>query len=106
MIIKKTLGDRVFDAVNIAVLILLSVCCLYPMLYVIFASLSDPAELSRAGGILICPKGFQTETYKVVFRNSDILTGYANTVFLCFDRNIYKYTAYGSRCVRFKPFRL
>ena len=81
MIIKKTLGDRVFDAVNIAVLILLSVCCLYPMLYVIFASLSDPAELSRAGGILICPKGCQTETYKVVFRNSDILTGYANTVF-------------------------
>jgi putative aldouronate transport system permease protein len=79
--LKKTFGDYAFDTANVIVLLLLAAVCLYPMLYVISASLSVPGELAKSGGMLLFPKGFQLDTYKAVFQNSDIGTGYLNTLF-------------------------
>jgi putative aldouronate transport system permease protein len=79
--LKKTFWDYVFDTANIIILLLLASVCLYPMLYVISASLSIPGELAKSGGMLLFPKGFQLDTYKAVFQNADIGTGYLNTLF-------------------------
>lgn len=82
MTIKRSFGERLFDAGNIAVLSLLSVVTAYPFLYVLIASLSDPAWIVQTRGILLYPKGFNFEAYKLVFQNPSILTGYANTLFI------------------------
>ena len=82
MSLKRTRGEKVFAVFNVAILLLVSFITLYPMLYVIFASVSDPMRLIQAKGMLFCPLGFTGMAYKLVFQNRSILTGYLNTLFL------------------------
>ena len=70
-----------FDVVNTIILILLMIVCLYPFIYVIFASFSDPWELSMHKGVLLKPLGFTLAGYKAVFENRSIWTGYGTTLF-------------------------
>lgn len=81
MVIKRTLGDRVFDIFNYVLLIFLMVITLYPFLYVVFASLSSPEELARNTGLLIKPLGFSSGAYTAVLKNPMIVVGYKNTLF-------------------------
>jgi putative aldouronate transport system permease protein len=81
MAIRKTTGERIFDAINVALLSALIVIALYPLLYVLFASFSNPGELSRYRGVLLAPLGFSTAAYQAVFANPNIATGYRNTLF-------------------------
>ena len=79
--IRKTPGERIFDAINIALLSLAVVVTLYPLLYVLFSSLSAPGELARYRGIMLAPAGFSTAAYEAVFNNPNIVNGYRNTLF-------------------------
>ncbi len=81
MVIKRTLGDKLFDSANAIFLFLIAVLCLYPMLYVIFAAFSDPVQFATHSGVLLYPKGFSLEAFKIVFNNPNIITGYGNTIF-------------------------
>ncbi|SFP95329.1 carbohydrate ABC transporter permease [Caldicoprobacter faecalis] len=81
MVTKKTVGERIFNCINITFLTILAIACLYPMLYVLFASFSDPIELMKHRGLMLRPLGFTIEGYKLVFKNSSITTGYLNTLF-------------------------
>lgn len=81
MTIKKTKGEKVFGAINVIILILVAISCIYPLLYVVFASLSNPNRLSQHVGILFKPLGFTLKGYKLVFSNPNILMGYLNTIF-------------------------
>lgn len=72
---------KVFDVINTAIMIALMVVALYPFLYVVFASFSNPWELISHKGILLWPKGFSLEGYKAVFADRSILTGYMTTLF-------------------------
>jgi putative aldouronate transport system permease protein len=58
----------------------LMVFTLYPFLYVLFASFSNPAELIDHRGLLLTPVGFSLESYKFVFENPMISIGYINTL--------------------------
>ncbi|WP_042201073.1 carbohydrate ABC transporter permease [Paenibacillus camerounensis] len=78
--IKRSLGDNIFDSLNILFLTGLMIVTLYPFLYVIFASLSVPSELVKHSGILLWPKGFYLEAYKLVIKNHMIISGYKNTL--------------------------
>lgn len=81
MVIRKTLGSRVFDFINVAVLTLVSIVTLYPFLYVVFASLSDGSQLETYMGMLWRPLGFSTSAYSMVMKNADVWIGYRNTLF-------------------------
>lgn len=70
-----------FRAVNVLVMLFLAAITLYPMLYVVFASLSDPLELGKVTGLLFRPAGFTLEGYKAVLKSDNIWIGYRNTVF-------------------------
>nr|WP_052339708.1 carbohydrate ABC transporter permease [Gorillibacterium massiliense] len=61
-------------------MLILMAVTLYPFLYVLFASLSNPANLIQHRGLLMFPTGFSLESYKLVFRNPMISTGYMNTL--------------------------
>ena len=78
---KKKKKGLLFDLLNGAVLTLVALVTLYPFLYVVFASFSDPLELMSNSGLLFAPMGFSLDAYVRVFENPSIYSGYANTIF-------------------------
>ena len=66
VVIKKTIGEKIFTVINIILLIILCITCLYPMLHVLFSSISDPIELMKHQGIMFRPLGFTINGYKLV----------------------------------------
>ena len=82
MNIKKTIGEKVFDVFNVLFMIFLMIITVYPLLYVIFASFSDPKMLLAHEGFLISPLGTPTlRGYKLTLGNPNIILGYRNTIF-------------------------
>lgn len=78
--IKESFGSRVFDICNVLILSALSIACLYPVWYVVMASLSDGNLLMQNSGLLLTPAGFSLSAYTAVFKNPMIWSGYANTL--------------------------
>ncbi|MBR4059492.1 MAG: carbohydrate ABC transporter permease [Lachnospiraceae bacterium] len=78
--IKKTLGEHIFITVNGIFLSLFFVIALYPIIYVLSASVSDPVAVS-SGKMFLWPVGFNVDGYEQVLRYKDIWSGYANTIF-------------------------
>ncbi len=78
---KRSLGERVFTVFNTVILLLIALIALYPFVYVVFASLSDPVKIISNQGILLWPEGFSLSAYKKVFQNPSIYIGYGNTIF-------------------------
>lgn len=79
MKIKKKFGF--FDVFNVVILTAVAIVTLYPFLYVIFASFSDPLKLMANSSLLFLPKGFSLNAYVKVFQNPSIYSGYLNTFF-------------------------
>ena len=82
MKIKYTRGENIFNVFNIILLSTFTLICLYPLLYVLFASFSEPARMFTYRGALIAPLGFSLESYQAVFKNPNIWIGYRNTGFI------------------------
>lgn len=78
---SKSASEVIFDAANVILLCLLSIVTLYPFLYVLFASISTPADFVQHRGILLWPKGFSLDSYRMVFENPNIIRSYLNTIF-------------------------
>ncbi|WP_411268090.1 carbohydrate ABC transporter permease [Paenibacillus sp. PL91] len=66
------------------IMLLLMVATLYPMLYILFSSLSDGNRLISFDGILLWPQGFSLDGYKAVLSNSTFLQAFKNTFFVLF----------------------
>lgn len=81
----KSLSDKVVDVINYSILLILAVVTLYPMLYVLFASVSNPVLFKmHQFVILLKPLGFQLDAYKLVFQNPMIVRGFLNTlIYMC-----------------------
>ena len=75
---------KTFRIFNIIFLLLLNLTMLYPMLYVVFASLSDSSKLMGHMGLLIKPFNANLNAYKAVFTNPMIGRGYINTIAVVF----------------------
>lgn len=75
---------KTFRIFNIIFLLLLNLTMLYPMLYVVFASLSDSGKLMGHMGLLIKPLNANLNAYKAVFTNPMIGRGYINTIAVVF----------------------
>lgn len=79
--IKRTKGEKIFAVFNTALLLMLLAATLYPCLYVVVQSISDPYKMVGTNKLSLIPKGISFENYIRVFKNSMIWTGYLNTVF-------------------------
>ena len=71
-------GDVVFDLFLVIFMIFLIAITLYPILYALFASISDPQRLIQHRGILVWPLGFSLASYKLVFQNPQLFTTMAD----------------------------
>ena len=82
MKIKKSLGEYIFDACNHFFLFFWALITLYPLLYVLFSSLSDAGRLMSHRGLLLYPLGINFDAYKMAIKNPLVLTGYLNTLII------------------------
>jgi len=80
--IKRSLGENIFDGVNYLILFLLMAVTVYPLLHVLFASLSNPTSYALHTGLLFWPKDFSLVAYEAVADNPMIFRGYANTILI------------------------
>jgi len=79
---RISLSERIFRIGNAMLLTALTIATLYPIVYVAFASFSEPKLMMAHKGILWKPLGFSLETYAAVFNNPMILLGYRNTLII------------------------
>ncbi|GGF80805.1 sugar ABC transporter permease [Paenibacillus albidus] len=79
---KPSISRKGFIVANVLILSLLSLITAYPILYVLFASLSNPADFMAHQGLLLKPAGFSLEAYKLVLENRMITGGYLNTIII------------------------
>jgi putative aldouronate transport system permease protein len=80
MAIRMTSGEKTFAVFNTLLMAVLMIAMVYPLLYVLFASVSKASELVSHQGALIRPLGINFAAYTAVFRNPSISTGYRNTL--------------------------
>lgn len=80
MIEKVYNSDRAFDIVNTTLLVLIGLMFLYPIWFVVIASVSSPAEI-LSGNVVLLPKGFNLNGYKAIMQQAEIWVGYQNSLF-------------------------
>jgi putative aldouronate transport system permease protein len=82
-------GENVFNVFNIVFMVLLMLITIYPLWYVLVASLSNPVSVAR-GDVVFLPDNFETLAYQSVFAQTQrfegrdipvIWTAYGNTIF-------------------------
>ena len=82
MIEDKGIAVRLFNFVNVTLLILLTLVTLYPFWYVVVASFSHPVQLFAASsGLLLFPVGFSFAPYELVFGFPRLWRSYQMTLF-------------------------
>ncbi len=76
----KNKSDRAIEAVMVAIIVLFVIAVLYPLYYVVIASLSNPYGV-YAGKTFLWVSQFTLEGYQRVFREKAIATGYLNSIY-------------------------
>jgi len=76
---KESRGDRIFTIVNYTFLSIILFIVLYPMIYIVSCSFSNPSAVT-AGKVWLLPVDPTLIGYKTIFEDKDIVTGYANTI--------------------------
>ena len=61
--VRRLASDRVFDGVLYTIAAILTLTALYPMYFIIIASISDPSLVAQ-GKILLLPRGVTLEGYE------------------------------------------
>ena len=78
-----TYSDKVFKFFNYSFLTMALIVVLYPVIFIVSASISTP-DLVNSGEMWLLPKGITWEGYKMVFQNPQIWNGYKNTLMYTF----------------------
>lgn len=84
--VKMSTGDKVFTVINTVIMILVCIAIVYPLYYVLLASVTDPVVVS-SGKFLLYPEAWYTNGYTTTLKYQPLWTGYANTI---------KYTVVGT----------
>lgn len=79
---KTSLGDKIFVVINSAILICLCFVTLYPIWYVLCASLTSNTYLVSHPGIMLWPHEVTFGAYKLAFSHPLLLSGYTNTLII------------------------
>lgn len=82
MKIKESISYKIFKAADILIISLIALVCLYPMIYVLFASLSNSALFIQHQGLLFKPLDLTFDSYIQVTKHPMIVRGYINTIFV------------------------
>jgi len=84
--IRESRGDKIFTVVNYVILSLFLVTILYPLIYILSASISD-SQAVISGEVWLWPVRPTWDGYEAVFKHKLIWSGFRNSLF---------YTAFGT----------
>lgn len=76
---RFTLSDAAFDRINFTLVLILTIIIIYPLIFVISASISDPHAVDL-GRMWLWPVDVTFEGFERVFQNKAIWIGYKNTI--------------------------
>lgn len=76
---KVSLSDKGFDVLNKVFLTVIVILIVYPLVFVISASISDPLAVS-SGKMWLWPVDITFEGYRKILQNDSIWLGYRNTI--------------------------
>ncbi|MEV0349616.1 carbohydrate ABC transporter permease [Nonomuraea sp. NPDC050680] len=76
---KPTLGSRVFDVLNVAVLLFLALITILPLLYVLAGSFASEAEIASRP-FFLWPEKFVTTTYEYIFDSGTFVRALLTTI--------------------------
>lgn len=79
MVIRETKRDRIFNFFNGLILTVVFLLCLYPLWFIIVASISNP-DLINAGKVWLIPQDVSLDGYKALFADDSVVRGYINTI--------------------------
>lgn len=77
--LKSTFGDKVFYFFNVLVLAILAAIIIYPLYFIIIASISDP-DAVLGGKVILYPVDITLSGYEKIIQRVDVWRGYANTI--------------------------
>jgi putative aldouronate transport system permease protein len=78
--IKESRPDRIFNICNYLVLTVFLLSVLYPLVYIVSASFSNPTAVV-AGRVWLWPVEPTLDGYRAIFRYNTIVRGYLNSIF-------------------------
>lgn len=79
-VIRETRADRMFRLVVYALLAVLLIAYVYPLYFVVIASISDPNAVYN-GEVLFLPAQMTLEGYEEIFHYGELWIGYLNSIF-------------------------
>ncbi|MCI5583570.1 MAG: carbohydrate ABC transporter permease [Anaeroplasma sp.] len=74
-------SEIIFKILSYVILTIFALCCLYPFIYVLSASVSAK-EYVDTGKVWLWPMGLNFETYKMVFQEEGFWLAYCNSLFI------------------------
>ena len=77
--IRMSASDRVMSIIVYIITAIVIIITLYPLIYVVSMSLSDPIRAAR-GEVMLLPKGFSLLSYQKSLRDTTIFRYYGNTI--------------------------
>ncbi len=78
---KLELSELIFKIISYTLLIVFALCCLYPFVYAISASISGRAAVEY-GSVVLFPKDIQFDAFARMFNDNMFWNAYSNTLFL------------------------
>lgn len=77
--IRKSKEDKIFDFIIYLTAVLLVIITLYPMYFIVIASISNPTDVS-SGNIVLWPKRINMRGYEQLLNYKQLWVGYKNTI--------------------------
>ena len=78
---KLEISELIFKVISYTLLTVFALCCLYPFIYAISASISGRSAVEY-GSIVLFPKDVQFDAFKLMFNDNMFWNAYSNTLFL------------------------
>lgn len=75
---KTTPSELIFDIINYTIMFFIIILTMYPFIYILLYSISDPIKASN--GFLLYPKGLNLDVYGLLFKDKSILHGFLISV--------------------------
>ena len=77
--LRDTAGDKVFYTINAIVLAILALIVLYPLYFIVIASISDP-DAVLGGRVVLYPVDITFDGFAKIMERQDVWLGYRNTI--------------------------
>ena len=76
---KMSRGEKIFEGINIALLVILCVILLYPLVYIVSQSFSSPQDV-YFGTVILFARNLSVVAYQEILKRDEIWRGYLNTI--------------------------